>query len=290
MGGPRSAEGRPEQPDAQPTDPHSYETFAQHKFIQAVDADLARLAPPANRILDSGTGTGAMIQHLFDQGKVKEPFLIVGVDIDNNTLRIARRKFYDRGQIHFFQASSEALPLTDSSMGLVIMGNAIHLTHLRKTLAQAYRVLKEGGVFLANTAYEATRALPPATKQAMGIWVSLARRYLTKILGYTNDIPNPLNLLQYKVDDFEHAALAAGFRDVEILFRKVLMDSQAFKAIGNYGEFARGALPGVPLELATTSLDKTVDPMFERLNRDRPRELPPIEYIPRNWMFLKAQK
>lgn len=269
--------------------PHSYEAFASNPFIREIDADLIKLAPRVSRVLDSATGTGAMIEHLMEQGKLARPFQVVGADIDFKALVEARAKFREcQRNIHFVQGSSEQLPFPDSSFQLVVMGNAIHLTDIGKTFHEAYRVSERNGLFLANSAYELTQALPPGTERAWGMWVSLARRSLRES-GYDADIPNPVDLRKHSVKDFTKEALAAGFDQVETQFREVKMDRDAVGAIGNYEDFAKGALPGVPVELSTRALVSSVDPLFDRLNKGKTGDQM-VEYIPRNWMFLKAYK
>lgn len=261
--------------------PHSYETFAQNKLIRRVDADLVRLAPPSHRVLDSGTGTGAMIDHLFALGKLQHPFHVVGIDIDADALVEASQKFRPSpNSVTFVQASAESLPFPGNSFDLVLMGNTIHLTHIEKVFAEKYRVLKNGCTFLANTAYESTRSIPLATRRIWGTWLSLSQRFLRDI-GYTDLIPNPVNFERYSSADFHAAAIRAGFRRVQITFQEVHMNKDSVEAIGDYGEFARGALPMVPLRLATKALRETVPQLFERLK---------ITTISRNWMFLTAQK
>lgn len=265
------------------SDPHSYEAFARRKVIRAIDGELIRLAPPSHRVLDSATGTGAMIGHLLAQEKLVHPFEVIGIDIDPQALAIASQKFRSfRDTVRFVQASSESLPFSDNSFDLFVMGNALHLTDIKKALAEGHRVLQPGRIFLANTAYESTRSILPETRRIWGTWISLAKRYLRSI-GYPDidTIPHPRNLENYSAGDFHAAAIHAGYRKVEVTFREVLIDADSFKAIGDYGGFAEGALPTVNLEKATEALRHTVNELFDRFR---------LTHIPRNWMFLIAQK
>lgn len=140
-------------------------------------------------------------------------------------------------------------------------------------------MLKPGGILLVNSAYEKNSAYPEGTQRIWGMLVSLARRSVAE-LGYS-DIPRPIDLLKYSEDDYRRIATGAGFEDVSFEYYTAKMDRESVRAICDYEDFARGALPTVPVDVSAKALVAAVDPVFERFK---------IEFIPRNWMFLIARK
>ena len=96
-----------------------------------------------------------------------------------------------------------------------------------------------------------------------------------------NDIPNPVPLRQYSVDDYVNMLVSAGLSDIEVYFHTAQMDKEDVKAICRYDEFARIALPDVELDLAKDLLVGAVEPMLERRKSDT---------IPRGWTIFKARK
>lgn len=270
---------------------HSYEQFAQQPFYQDVNrALLGKLSSIVTRVTDLATGTGATIEHLFELGKVNASSRIIGIDVDREGLETARRKFEEqnRRNVLFVEGNAEVPPIADGSVDVVTVFNSIHLMDPQRVFVEASRMLRVGGLFLANTAYEKLHALPEGTQRMWGTLVSLARRELEDRYGITN-VPNPMDLRKHTVDDFREMALDAGLGDIATEEYTAYMDREAVRAICDYREFAEGTLPGVPIEIATEVLVNAVDPMFEKLKSTFDR-LVGREAIPRNWMFLVARK
>lgn len=260
---------------------HSYEAFAQQPFYRAIDRELVGKAPPnIATAVDIATGTGAIIEDLLDLGKLTEESMVVGLDINQQGLLIARQNLADKPGVHLIRASGELTSIRDGFAELVTIFNSIHLMEPQSVFEEAYRILAPGGLLLVNTAYEKTRATPPETMRFWGLLVVLARKSLKEQHGIT-DIPPPVELRQHSETDFRQMAEQAGFAEIESSFHTALLDRQALKAICSYGEFASGALPNVQVEPATQALVGVVDSLFERFK---------IETIPRNWMFLTARK
>lgn len=259
---------------------HSYERFARLSFYREVDRALVHKAPVVQRVVDFATGTGAIIKDLLDLGKLRHPFQVIGVDIDRAALQKAAQQFLNLGNsVRFIASPVESISqIPTASCELVTFGNSIHLTNPRLALREGSRVLIDGGVLLASTAYERLNAIPPETARMWGMLVALARRKLAP--RYPN-IPNPVNLFKYTRDDFCEMARDAGFNEISTETYTAQMDVDAVKAISDYGAFAEGALPGVNVEEATQALVGSVDEVFSRFK---------INSIPRNWMFLVAKK
>jgi ubiquinone/menaquinone biosynthesis C-methylase UbiE len=261
-------------------DCYSYERFARQPFCQEVDRRLLARAPVVETLVDLGTGTGAIIEHLLELRRLSPPFRAIGIDVDVTSLKIAADKFAGAHGFWFVQAAAESLPLPGGFSSLVTFCNAVHLTDAARAFREAFRVLREGGTLLVNTAYEKAEAYPGSSARYWGTLVSLARRTLQSRHGWQG-VPKPVDLMAHDKADFRGLAEAAGFEQVEIETYTTSMDREAMKAICAYAEFARGSLPSVPLELAIHVLTEAVDAVFERYK---------IACVPRNWMFLAARK
>ena len=110
-----------------------------------VSAHLARLADRAGSqlLIDFGCGTGFVI-HLaipyFDS--------IIGVDV---TSAMISKVDLSSGKVKLHQANTESVPLEDNIANVITANSFLHhLYDIRPTVAEAYRLLKEGGVFYSE--------------------------------------------------------------------------------------------------------------------------------------------
>jgi ubiquinone/menaquinone biosynthesis C-methylase UbiE len=105
---------------------------------------VARPAPGA-RVLDVGTGTGALALAI---GQTLEDVRLVGIDPTPQMLARARENADDAGltgRIEFLPAAAEALPFADASFDVVVSSIAMHHTRVRQSLCEIVRVLRPGG-------------------------------------------------------------------------------------------------------------------------------------------------
>ncbi len=106
-------------------------------------------------VLDIATGTGdlALSFSRFDIPR------IVGLDISEGMLSVARKKVKDASagsakkenfsKIEFIQADSEAIPFEDNSFDAITVAFGVrNFETLEKGLAEIFRVLRPGGIFV----------------------------------------------------------------------------------------------------------------------------------------------
>jgi ubiquinone/menaquinone biosynthesis C-methylase UbiE len=90
------------------------------------------------KVLDLGCGEGKTLS-LWG---VSVADSVVGVDVDDSALAIARSKFPSRTYIH---AAGEALPFQDESFHRIVSSVALPYMNIPKALGEMYRVLESGG-------------------------------------------------------------------------------------------------------------------------------------------------
>jgi ubiquinone/menaquinone biosynthesis C-methylase UbiE len=93
------------------------------------------------RILDLGCGTGDSWRFF---GSQTEDWQIVGIDLGQDRLHAASRKYKTRGW-RYLCAAGENIPLRDGSVHGVIAQVALPYMHIPRTLAELHRVLVPGG-------------------------------------------------------------------------------------------------------------------------------------------------
>lgn len=272
---------------------HSYEEFTQRPFYKEVNAKTVNLVSGKyGHILDIATGTGGIIEELIDLKKHNgSGAYILGVDIDNGALNEASMKFYLSTSalrhdpiVYFDEGTAENTGQPSDVFDLVTFCNAIHLTDVPASLKEVHRVLEPGGTFIGNTAFVDGIGYP--TPEAADLWSSLGRGAIRKAMrAGRRPTESPKNLFKYTREQYEEMIKDAGFTQVETFEEQTLMNLEDVLAICHYDEFAAGALPGVPLDVAHKALADTAIEIFRRLEDTGEPGL-----FPRNWMLFKAVK
>jgi SAM-dependent methyltransferase len=128
-----------------------YDTFAKQYdgTDQGTGLILSRLELPEQAsVLDIGCGTGNLALRLPEKGTLSR---VVGVDLSEGVLEIARRHARDRqlGYFEFLQANARDLPFADDEFDAVVSNMVFQLIpDQRKAFSEAARVLKPSGVAL----------------------------------------------------------------------------------------------------------------------------------------------
>lgn len=106
--------------------------------------ELAAIQP--KKILDVATGTG---DFAFESIKILKPEQIIGVDISEGMLEVAKKKIKERNLGHVFSVQlgdSEGLNFEDHTFDAITVAFGVrNYEHLEKGLADMLRVLKPGG-------------------------------------------------------------------------------------------------------------------------------------------------
>ncbi len=116
------------------------------KWRKKVVQLVAATAPKS--ILDIATGTGDLIINMASTGATR----LVGLDISEGMLSVGRKKIKVKNlekRIEMIQADSEEMPFEDNSFDAITVAFGVrNFETLEKGLAEIWRVLKPGGIFV----------------------------------------------------------------------------------------------------------------------------------------------
>ncbi len=100
---------------------------------------------PDQSFLEIGCGSGAASKHIYKKYRVK----LVGTDVDENQIKLAKKSIKDLNNITFLVSDSTNLPFKDKSFDIVLSINVLHhIYNWMDALKEINRVLKNNGYFV----------------------------------------------------------------------------------------------------------------------------------------------
>jgi arsenite methyltransferase len=173
-------------------------------------------------VLDLGSGGG--IDVLLSARRVGPGGKAYGLDMTPEMLALARENARKANvtNVEFLEGTIEAIPLPAESVDVVISNCVINLSaDKRRTLTEAFRVLRPGGRFAVSDVV-VRGPLPPDLRHSIELWVGCVagaleegefRALLTEV-GFENPDIEPTRV--YRVDD-ARAFLASSGLDVDAI-------------------------------------------------------------------------
>lgn len=265
----------------------SSEGFDQIPFYRDLNLHHLRDAPMAQTILDVGTGIGSAIQWLYDLRKIRSPFNITLVDINEVDLVKARSRLaglVDQAagdSLTFVKRSADELGevIADRSVGLITALNSIHLyPNPEEFFHQAALKLVRGGELFVSSAYVTDVMFPDpmGDRRAWGRIVLFPRIDL-RPQGFTN-IPDPKDPAKYSSGQYIEMAQKAGLEVTTEVYNAYIPRDE-LKQLVVVDEFVDGALPDIPKDLAKNALQNAVDKTLDRLGASG---------LNRGWLLMRA--
>lgn len=121
----------------------AYDVFTPASSSDLIDICLRLInLPPGARIADLGCGSGVFTDLMRQRG-----YNCVGVDLSAKLIGIGRAKY---PKVEFIEGDVEHLPFPSASLdGILLSGIVHHLPDPSRCAAEAFRVLRPGGRFVA---------------------------------------------------------------------------------------------------------------------------------------------
>lgn len=102
----------------------------------------------ASAVLDLACGDGYLIQFLLP--RIQNSGTVIGVDMSDGELSVARRRYQDNSRVKLFEAKAQSLPLENHSLDAIVCHMAFMLMlPVGPVIQEIHRVLKSGGLFSA---------------------------------------------------------------------------------------------------------------------------------------------
>ena len=98
-------------------------------------------------VIDVGSGTGDLIKLILKENNEVD---VYSVDLNIKMLNESKKNFCNKqiDKIHFINANAEKLPLKSNFFDKYVISFCLrNVTYREKTLHEAFRVLKPGGIF-----------------------------------------------------------------------------------------------------------------------------------------------
>lgn len=212
--------------------PANYEQYLGPILFEPYALDMMKRLPKAslNNVLEIACGTGRVTKHLLNT--LTENGKLVATDLNPDMIEVAKQKVADN-RIEWQVADALQLPFADNIFDAVICQYGVmFFPDKPKGFAEAYRVLKPGGIFLFN-AWDNIEFNPA---------INILNNVLQEEFG--EEAPNFLKEGPYSFYDQEQIKLLlkdACFKKNELEVVKV---ASSFSSIN---DLAKGFLEGSPL-------------------------------------------
>lgn len=266
---------------------YTFEAFSRYDFYRRVNEDLvdttlqvrAAAQVPIQRALDLACGTGAVTQLLVERlRKFKQPVEVIAVDPSESALEKARRLVGNAAR--FARGTAQAFSSVASGVDIVLFCNAIHLLPDKDhVLAEVRNALNREGVLGFNTSfYEGCYA--PGTERFYKLWMLRSLQMLKQETGMRPDRTKVEAMRWLSPEEYRELLERHDFKIESMEAEQAMMTCESWQDISHYSEFASGALPGVPVDVAIPILTRSVAQAYDELG---------ITELPRNWLQVVAR-
>ncbi|HNJ98243.1 MAG TPA: arsenite methyltransferase [Ilumatobacteraceae bacterium] len=153
---------------------------------------------PGQTVLDLGSGGG--IDVILSARRVGADGFVYGLDMTPDMIQLARRNLAEAGvqNAEILEGHLEDIPLPGAAVDVIISNCVINLSpDKRRSLSEAFRVLRPGGLFAVSDVV-LSRPLPPVAQELLGLWAGCVAGALT-------------------ADEYTRLLTEVGFVDIEVV-------------------------------------------------------------------------
>lgn len=266
---------------------YTFEAFSRYDFYRRVNENLVDTTlqvreaaqVPIRRALDLACGTGAVTQLLVERlRQLRQPVEVIAVDPSESALEKARRLVGNAAR--FARGTAQAFSNVASGVDVVLFCNAIHLLPDKDhVIGEVHTALNLEGVLGFNTSfYEGCYV--PGTEKFYKLWMLRSLQLLKKETGLRPDRSKVQAMRWLTPEEYRELLERHDFKVESMEAQQALMTCESWQDISHYSEFAAGALPGVPLDVAIPILQRSVAQAYDELG---------IDELPRNWLQVVAR-
>jgi hypothetical protein len=148
-----------------------------------------------------------------------------------------------------------------------------------RVLDEVRTALNRQGVLGFNTSFY-DGCYVPGTERFYRLWMLRAAQMLKSETGMRPDRSKVEAMRWLSPDEYRGLLEENGFAVEDMRAEEARLTCESWQDISHYSEFANGALPGVPLEVAIPVLQRSVAQAYEELG---------ISDVPRNWLQVVAR-
>ena len=262
-----------------------YDAFARHPWYQQMIVDTICMVPElpeGSHIVVAGCGTGVDIEQI--QKRFGNNMHITGIDLCQNMLAVAERKFQGNPMISLCEGDARKLSEYAANANAIVAPNMIHYMDDKGKRAfanEAAKVLPSGGALVACTGFfKGSKSLnADRFLRKLGEELLLAVRrdheesYLSVLQAMRRRDPDPEGYAAI----LREAAFDVGYG---IMTQVIPFDST--KAFYTSSEALSAMLPGVPRAEARAMSEKALDAARSAV--------PDEDATNRQWLYLKGTK
>ena len=264
---------------------YEFNAFANLPFYGSINSEFIELANIYDKksIVDLGCGTGNITKLILQKLQIAKDSVIYAVDSSKSALVTAAQEVENNSIVKFIH--SEVQNLTDAvkeKADAMIYCNSIHYVPDKdKLLSEIRNKLNTNGVLAFNSSfYEGSH--PEESLDFYKKWMFRSFRLLKKDHDLKPDKSAKVSSReQLTPEDYIVLLEKIGYKVEYIKAKSYQVPIDGFHYISEFKDWIEGVLPGVPLEIGKSTLQKALKEIFNEMK---------LATVPRNWLSVRAVK
>lgn len=264
---------------------YAFNAFANLPFYGSINSEFIELANIYDKksIVDLGCGTGNITKLILQKLQIAKDSVIYAVDSSKSALVTAAQEVENNSIVKFIH--SEVQNLTDAvkeKADAMIYCNSIHYVPDKdKLLSEIRNKLNTNGVLAFNSSfYEGSH--PEESLDFYKKWMFRSFRLLKKDHDLKPDKSAKVSSReQLTPEDYIVLLEKIGYKVEYIKAKSYQVPIDGFHYISEFKDWIEGVLPGVPLEIGKSTLQKALKEIFTEMK---------LATVPRNWLSVRAVK